>query len=950
MVDGKEHLYFLTYDKNNGLLDETVTAIAQDSKGLLWVGTKSGLLIFDGHTFHPVVMSPTATGYSSVHAKAIRNISFHPISDDVWIRYHGGGLSTYTRATGKWLHRPGTEETHLCHLSNNSTLITQNNEIWHFSNQNFIRLSSDSVRGGINSLVAFENSAYAATDNGIWVYENEVFKPIKFITDKGQDICTKAVEAISITKDGELFFAEEGSIWKKTKSKNKIWEVEFIGNYSGKIFEISWDIYNRMWLGTNNGIVRLDPSGAITCFFTEQEYHDNYGFTRVTHLEHDANGSVWGTFYENGYGLLQYHNDAGTSTILIPDDNLYSLPRYPVNSVFLDDQQTLWIGTTGGGLVRMIKSTMIEQVTQIVDELNEPAAVYSLFNLNNKYLIGTEYGLKQSINNLDSVVAFTIEANVNDMPGKIISKILKIGTNQLVLGFLDQSLALYNTITANISLINTVDSSGVGAFSIRDMLQVNDDIIVASASIGLSAYNLKSGIFRHIPHKDKQAPYWANTLCKDSINERLWIGTRHDGIYFSDYSKGVLSSNHIEQSDTLGEIQMMVWTGEKLLIGSYNGLFLMDSLGSFSQLSTKRVHSLYAINDAEILIGSHDGLYLFHSKARKIKRIFPMDNQPSAAFIERSVFRHNGSVFFGTAESIIKIDPHADLQESNYPLFIAIGQANGDFLDFTTSASKISILSSFLGENESLKTDYNSTQLRIWSLATHTPLQLKYRHPDGKWNILPYDRIVELNNVADPMLINIESSPTYSPKVLRISGYKRPWQKYVSHFWWVVLGLILSLSYYFGIHNRRRLPANGFENKSVLYSLAPFPQQDILRLMKNGVSYTSLIPRESEFMIQVIKHVQDSLNKMDYSVEDLSEQMNLSRTQIFRHIKKETGKSPSEIIKEIRLKEAVALFESNSSLNIAQVAYKVGFKSAAYFSKCFKDYFGVSPTNYIHRK
>ena len=102
--------------------------------------------------------------------------------------------------------------------------------------------------------------------------------------------------------------------------------------------------------------------------------------------------------------------------------------------------------------------------------------------------------------------------------------------------------------------------------------------------------------------------------------------------------------------------------------------------------------------------------------------------------------------------------------------------------------------------------------------------------------------------------------------------------------------------------------------------------------------------RENEFLTKFLAVVNNHLSDSDLSVEDIGEEMCLSRVQLYRKVKALTGKSPVEIIREERLKRGHQLL-ADSSLNISEIAYRVGFSSPSYFTKCYKDLFGKSPTD-----
>lgn len=116
----------------------------------------------------------------------------------------------------------------------------------------------------------------------------------------------------------------------------------------------------------------------------------------------------------------------------------------------------------------------------------------------------------------------------------------------------------------------------------------------------------------------------------------------------------------------------------------------------------------------------------------------------------------------------------------------------------------------------------------------------------------------------------------------------------------------------------------------------------------NGV-HNSIIAENStsldkEFMNTVLTYINDNLSDEKLNVEHLANQLFLSRSKLYRKIKALTGDTANEFIRKVRLEKAKQIIEQ-SDLTISEVCYKVGFSSPSYFTKCFKDYFGVLPTN-----
>lgn len=100
----------------------------------------------------------------------------------------------------------------------------------------------------------------------------------------------------------------------------------------------------------------------------------------------------------------------------------------------------------------------------------------------------------------------------------------------------------------------------------------------------------------------------------------------------------------------------------------------------------------------------------------------------------------------------------------------------------------------------------------------------------------------------------------------------------------------------------------------------------------------------SRFLARFKEVVEARMSDSEVSVEDLAADMNLSRVQLYRKIKAITDSSPVELLRTARLKRAYQLLVTTDK-NISEVAYDVGFTAPSYFTKCFKDEFGISPSD-----
>ena len=108
------------------------------------------------------------------------------------------------------------------------------------------------------------------------------------------------------------------------------------------------------------------------------------------------------------------------------------------------------------------------------------------------------------------------------------------------------------------------------------------------------------------------------------------------------------------------------------------------------------------------------------------------------------------------------------------------------------------------------------------------------------------------------------------------------------------------------------------------------------------VTSATTMPIEDAFISRFKNMVEQRLTDSNLSVEDLAADMGLSRVQLYRKVKALTGSTPVDLLRKARLAQAQRLLQE-STLSVSEIAYQVGFASPSYFTKCYKDEFGIVP-------
>jgi signal transduction histidine kinase/AraC-like DNA-binding protein len=155
----------------------------------------------------------------------------------------------------------------------------------------------------------------------------------------------------------------------------------------------------------------------------------------------------------------------------------------------------------------------------------------------------------------------------------------------------------------------------------------------------------------------------------------------------------------------------------------------------------------------------------------------------------------------------------------------------------------------------------------------------------------------------------------------------------------------------------------GLETGADDYLTKPFNMQELLTRIQNLVAQRKALrerfskeadiePKEisvtstdEKFLNKAIGIIEENLDDCEFDVTAMTGHIGMSRMQLFRKLKALTNQTPSEFIRTIRLKRAASLIRQKFG-NVAEITYEVGFNNLSYFAKCFKELYGLSPSDY----
>lgn len=165
----------------------------------------------------------------------------------------------------------------------------------------------------------------------------------------------------------------------------------------------------------------------------------------------------------------------------------------------------------------------------------------------------------------------------------------------------------------------------------------------------------------------------------------------------------------------------------------------------------------------------------------------------------------------------------------------------------------------------------------------------------------------------------------------------------------------------------KRNKLEGLTQGADAYITKPFDDEELLLLMKNLVESRKklwahfkaldmllvndidVVSIDDKFLQDVFKSIKANLDNDTFGVDDISRQVGFSRSQLHRKLKALSGKSPNQLITEVRLNEAYRLLRLKSG-SVSQIAYAVGYSNLSYFTKSFKEKFGRVPSKILQQK
>jgi signal transduction histidine kinase/ligand-binding sensor domain-containing protein len=322
-----------------------VTALLQDSVGFVWIGSRNGLMVYDGHGFTTFEHDPSDP--SSLSDDAIRTI-FEDRGGNLWVGTNSGGLNRLDRTTWKF-HR-------FRHDSADPRSI-----------------SHDSVYAIVEDR---DGRLWVGTQRGLNRFDPPTGSFERFLADpsKPGSLSHNYVSSLLVDRQGRLWVGTVGGgldHYDASSGRFDAWrpaqgDPRALGDAS--VFALLEGEAGQLWVGTNSGLESMDIASGVFRRHTLGEPASPSPLI-VSSLASAPGGRIWaGTF---GEGLKEFDPRTGAvRSFRHQDGSSASLPANRVLSMMTDRAGALWVGTWGGGLSRVSESALL--LASGPDETPEP--------------------------------------------------------------------------------------------------------------------------------------------------------------------------------------------------------------------------------------------------------------------------------------------------------------------------------------------------------------------------------------------------------------------------------------------------------------------------------------------------------------------------------------------------------------------------------------------------
>ena len=640
------HAYSLRqFSNKNGLSNSAILSLYQDHQGVIWIGSCDGLNIFDGTNIH--VYNPVNPTKAPLSGNLINDI-METEKDVLWIQTNYGLDRLDTKLQTSKSFTEFKDKNYMAKSRDNDLFIVKDDGYIYYyqpEKQLFQKLEVPQIAfGHVLSTIIDKN-------NILWVFtSNNDTRSYQIIKNK---------EEIALTPNN-LFKHSEQLLWAFTEEDlvyfidktYSLYEYDFGNQQQYFIADLKAEVETRGEVSSiikqqNDYYIGFKSSGLIVLkYMSNQKIKYQLQDTEIHSgifclMKDKYQDIVWiGT---DGQGVYMYFNDAFSVTNTLLDTPVYQINN-PVRTVYYDEEQTLWIGTKGGGILRIRNyspetnaAVSFDRISISNSTLTDNTVYCFAPGSANRLWIGTENGLNYYSYQNKQLKAFTVIAD-----GKKVKYVHSINE-------LNDTTLWVSTVGEGIVKV-ILDKAG------------SSPSVKSATRIVLDDGRMASNYF------------FTSFQENDSI---LWFGNRGYGAYRLNVETEQLTPyrfDNVVNSQTANDIFAIYKNEKGYWLGTSSGLLHFNEDYSHYHdradlFSNNTVHGILEDQQNNLWISTNQGLVRFNPKTNTGQTYDRENGLEVTEFSDGAFYKDSRTetLFFGGTNGFVTVKPNAYIMADYMP-------------------------------------------------------------------------------------------------------------------------------------------------------------------------------------------------------------------------------------------------------------------------------------------
>lgn len=640
------HAYSLRqFSNKNGLSNSAILSLYQDHQGVIWIGSCDGLNIFDGTNIH--VYNPVNPTKAPLSGNLINDI-METEKDVLWIQTNYGLDRLDTKLQTSKSFTEFKDKNYMAKSRDNDLFIVKDDGYIYYyqpEKQLFQKLEVPQIAfGHVLSTIIDKN-------NILWVFtSNNDTRSYQIIKNK-EEIALTPNNLFKHSEQLLWAFAEEDLIYFIDKTYS-LYEYDFGNQQQYFIADLKAEVETRGEVSSiikqqNDYYIGFKSSGLIVLkYMSNQKIKYQMQDTEIHSgifclMKDKYQDIVWiGT---DGQGVYMYFNDTFSITNTLLDTPVYQINN-PVRTVYYDEEQTLWIGTKGGGILRIRNyspetnaAVSFDRISISNSTLTDNTVYCFAPGSANRLWIGTENGLNYYSYQNKQLKAFTVIAD-----GKKVKYVHSINE-------LNDTTLWVSTVGEGIVKV-ILDKTG------------SSPSVKSATRIVLDDGRMASNYF------------FTSFQENDSI---LWFGNRGYGAYRLNVETEQLTPyrfDNVVNSQTANDIFAIYKNEKGYWLGTSSGLLHFNEDYSHYHdradlFSNNTVHGILEDQQNNLWISTNQGLVRFNPKTNTGQTYDRENGLEVTEFSDGAFYKDSRTetLFFGGTNGFVTVKPNAYIMADYMP-------------------------------------------------------------------------------------------------------------------------------------------------------------------------------------------------------------------------------------------------------------------------------------------